>query len=161
MREICLFGSSSRTTRSPFNAAIAAAGAAVVLAGSLSVFPEPARADALCGPNEARYVDTFVAGLQPFAPRVTKTGRFAIKDEHPGNGTAVVVISFADHGKTLFVHKVAADQGASATVVTQGTTKSGDPGLSVALEQGNLGSCVYGVSVRDGRFVAVPRGLKR
>lgn len=161
MRKIFRFWSSSRTPRSPSVLAIAAAGTAVVLTGLLALFCEQAYADALCGPNEARYVDTVVAGLQQFAPRMTKTGRFAIKDEYPGNGTAIVAISFADHGKTLFVHRVAADKGASATVMTQGTTKAGDPGLSVALQQGNLGSCVYGVFVRDGKFVAVSRGLKR
>jgi hypothetical protein len=133
----------------------------VVFTALLSLFSEQANADSLCGPDEARYVDTVVAGLQQFVPKMTKTGRFSVKNEYPGNGTAFVAISFADRGKVLFQHRAAADKSASATVMTPGTTKAGDPGLSVALQQGNLGSCTYGVFVRNGKFVAVSQGLKR
>jgi hypothetical protein len=161
MRGFSRFWSRPSMLRSPSVVAMAAAGTAVVLAGSLPPFCEQAHADALCGPDESRYVDTVAAGLQQFVPKMTRSGRFAIKDEYPGNGSAIVVISFADHGKTLFVHRVAADKGASATVLTPGTTKGGDPGLSIALQQGNLGSCTYSVFVRDAKFTVIPRGLKR
>lgn len=123
---------------------------------------DQARADELCGPAEVRYVERIVTGMQQFAPKVTKTGGFAIKEESPGDGTQVLVISFADRGKTIFVHPVpVADPTVTPTVISPGKTKSGNPEFSVGLIQGNQGACDYSVFVREAKFVVVSRGFVR
>ena len=120
-----------------------------------------ARADEVCGPSHARYVEKVAAEMQQFAPRVTKTGIFSITEEYPGNGTEILVISFVDRGKTLFVYRVRDDAESTATTISPGKTRRGDPGFAVALIQGSLGSCEYGVFVRDGKFMVSAKGLKR
>lgn len=145
----------------PPSVSASAAAAAVVAMGLLCLGCELALADQICGdPGDAQYVAKIAAGMQQFAPKVTKTGGFAIKEDYPGNGTAVLTISFVDRGKTLFVHRVNDYTSASATVMRAGKTKGGEPGFSVALVQGKLGACVYNVFVRDAKFAVVSLGLK-
>jgi hypothetical protein len=93
------------------------------------------------------------AGMQKFAPKMTRTGSFVVKDEYPGNGSSAAVITFVDRGNIVFVYRVNGSKMASATTVRPGKTKSGEPGLSVALTQGSLGDCVYSVVAREGKFV--------
>jgi len=69
-----------------YSSAIAAAGAAT-LTGFLVLCVQPARADAMCGPEDSKYVEKIAAGLQPLAPKVTKTGAFVVKSEYPGDTT--------------------------------------------------------------------------
>ena len=116
-------------------------------------------ADQICGAAEARYVYELAAGMEQFAPKVTKTGGFAIKEEYPGDGTAFLVISFMDRGKMIFNHRVRNPLEASATIRPH-KTKGGYPGFDVALRQGHLGECEYSVVVRDAKFVVLIRGLK-
>jgi hypothetical protein len=159
MRPILRYWKTSGTP-SPSVSPFAAAGAAAAI-GLLSMGCDGARADEVCGsPADAQYVAKIATGMQQFAPKVTKTGGFAIKEDYPGNGTAVLTISFVDRGKTLFVHRVADYKSASATVMRAGKTKGGDPGFSVALVQGKLGACVFNVFVRDAKFAVVSLGLK-
>lgn len=133
-----------------------------VLTCLLSIGCGQARADELCGPAGVRYVEKIAAGMQQFAPKVTKTGGFAIKEESPGDGTQVVVIAFADRGKTIFVHRVpVADPIVTPTVISPGKTKSGNPEFSVGLIQGNQGACDYSVFIREAKFVVVSRGFVR
>ena len=117
-------------------------------------------ADQVCGATEAQYVYELVAGMEQFAPKVTKTGAFVIKEEYPGDGTAVLVISFIDSGKMIFDHRVRDASGASATTIRPHKTKDGYPGFAVALTQGHLGKCEYSVAVRDAKFEIVMYGLK-
>jgi hypothetical protein len=115
----------------------------------------------MCGPTEAQYVEKLAAGMQQFAAKVTKTGSFLIKEEYPGDGTQVLIISFLDRGKTLFVHRVTGNPLATATTMRPGKIKSGEPGFSIALVQGKLGACEYSTFVHDGKFLVVARGVKR
>ncbi|MDP2028163.1 MAG: hypothetical protein Q8K12_00790 [Thiobacillus sp.] len=117
-------------------------------------------ADQPCGAAEAQYVDELVAGMAQFAPKVTKTGGFAITEEYPGDGTAVLVISFMDRGKMVFDHRVRNYPQASTTTIRPHKTKGGYPGFAVALGQGHLGNCEYSVAVRDAKFVVAILGLK-
>ena len=134
---------------------------AALLTALVPMCCEQARADEICGPSQARYAERVAAGMQQFAPRVTKTGTFAIKEEYPGNGIEILVVSFVDRGKTLFAHQVRDDAESTATTIRPGKTRGGDPGFAIALTQGSLGACEYGVFVRDGKFVVTPKGLKR
>ena len=117
-------------------------------------------ADQICGAAQARYVYELAAGMEQFAPTVTKTGGFAIKEEYPGDGTAFLLISFMDRGKMIFSHRVRNDPGVSVTTIRPHKTKGGYPGFDVALGQGHLGDCEYSVVVRDAKFVVLIRGLK-
>lgn len=130
------------------------------LAGMTAFWSQPTLADEICGAAEEQYVQKIAAGMQQFAKSVTNTGSFVVNEQHPGNGTAFLLITFNDRGKVLFVHRVQASPQASATTARPGKTKAGDPGLAVSLVQGNLGSCEYAIFVRDGRFVVSSRGLK-
>jgi hypothetical protein len=156
----CWFGSGSGLPRSRVVSSIAAASAAVLM-GSLSFGCEQAWADEVCGPGEAHYAESVAAGLQPFAAKTTKTGHFAFKDDYPGNGSAAVVISFLDNGRTLFSHRVIQYKDATGTAMTPGKTKSGEPGFKLSLLQGTMGACEYGVFVRNQKFVVVSMGLKQ
>lgn len=119
------------------------------------------QADESCGQTELRYVQAITAEMQAFAPKVTKTGRFAIKDVPSGDGTQRIAISFADRGTMIFVHRIAGDPNATTTVIRPGKTGSGAPGFTVALVQGRLGACEYSVFIRDAKFVVAPRGNHR
>ena len=89
----------------------------MVLTGWVSLCCDQAWGDQICGPAEAQYVEKLVAGMQQFAAKVTKTGRFLINKEYPGDGTEVLVVSFVDRGKTLFVHKILGNPLAAATMI--------------------------------------------
>ena len=91
-------------------------------------------ADQICGPAEARHVYELVAGMEQFAPKVTKAGSFAIKEEYPGDGTAFLMISFMDRGKMIFNHRVGNPIEVSASIRPH-KTKGGYPGFDVALTQ--------------------------
>jgi len=119
-----------------------------------------ARADQVCGAAEEQYTLKLASGLQPFASSVTKTGMFSVKDEHPGNGRTQHVITFTDHGKTIFVHRVS-DGVETTSTLRPGKSKTGEPGIGISLAQGSLGSCEYAVIFREGKFVAVSRGQKQ
>ena len=129
--------------------------------GAVTLMFGQARADEVCGPDQARYVAHLVDGIQPFAAKVSRTGAFAVKEEYPGNGSEVLIISFVDRGKPVFVHRVRDDPGSTATTIRPGKTQSGDPGFAVELTQGSLGTCTYAAHVRDGKFVVAAKGLKR
>lgn len=152
--------SSSRTPEPPSISGIVAA-SLVALTTFTSLCGERAWADQVCGPAEAQYVEKLAAGMQQFAPKVTKTGGFAVKEEYPGDGTEVLVVSFVDRGKSLFVHRLPGNPQATATTMRPGKTKSGEPGFVVALLQGKLGACEYSVFVHDGKFLVASRGFKR
>lgn len=137
-------------------AAVAATYAAICV-----LWSPPALADEICDLAQQQYVEALAAGMQKFASKLTQTGSFSVKDEYPGNGLSVAVITFVDRGNVVFVHRVTGSKSASATIVRPGKTKSGEHGLSVALTQGSLGNCMYSVFPKDGRFVAAFRGLKR
>lgn len=133
-----------------------------VLTCLVSLGCEQARADELCGLAEVRYVEKIAAGMQQFASKVTKTGGFAIKEESPGDGTQVFVVSFAERGKTTFVHRVpVVDPIVTPIVISAGRTKSGNPEFAVGLIQGNRGACDYSVFVREAKFVVASRGFVR
>ena len=159
MHKISRLWSSLQMPRSLSISAISAAGA-VVLTGLISLCCEQARADEPCGPAEAQYVKKIATGMQMFAPKVTRAGGFAVKKEYPGDTTETVVISFVDHGKTLFVHRITGISALTPTEIRPGKTKGGDPGFLVVLAQGNIGECQYGMFVHDGKFVVVSRGVK-
>jgi hypothetical protein len=127
----------------------------------LSICPGSAWADEMCGPSELKHVEGVAARLQPYASKVTKTGSFVVKAEYPGNATESIAVSFMDHGKPIFVHRIT---GIAATMPTEfrpGKTKSGDPGMLVVLSQGNIGECQYAMLLRGGKFVVMPRGYKQ
>lgn len=158
MRKVSRLWSSFQMPRSLSVSAISAAGA-VVLMGLIS-FCEQARADEACGRNEAQYVEKIATGMQMFAPKVTKSGRFAVKNEYSGDTTSTIVISFVDQGKTLFAHKITGISALTPTEMRPGKTKDGDPGFLVILAQGNIGECQYSMFVHAGKFVVVSRGVK-
>lgn len=116
-------------------------------------------ADQICGPAEARQVYELVAGMEQFAPRVTKTGGFAIKEEYPGDGTAFLLISFIDRGKMIFNHRVSNPIELAASIHPH-KTNGEYPGFDIALRQGRLGECEYRVVVRDSKFVVLILGFK-
>lgn len=116
-------------------------------------------ADQICGPAEARYVYELVDAMAQYAPKVTKTGSFAVKEEYPGDGTAFLIISFTDRGNMIFKHRVSNSIELSA-VIRPHKIKSDFPGLDIALTQGRLGECQYSIVVRDGKFVVLIRGFK-
>lgn len=133
----------------------------LLILGLLSLGPHIVRADSPCQPenNDIAYPKGIAAAIQKFAPKVTKTGNFVIKDEFPGEGH-FIVISFVDGGKTLFTHTTRNFELATATEIKAGKTKDGDPGFSVALVQGHLGECRYNVLFRDAKFVVIDKGFK-
>jgi hypothetical protein len=90
---------------------------------------------------------------------MTNNGTFPVTNEYPGTGT-IHVITFADRGKTIFVHRLSDGVEASATL-RSAKSRAGEPGIGVSIDQGHLGSCEYGVYFHDGKFVVVSRGLKR
>lgn len=132
---------------------------AFVIAALLSSGCVSARADQICGPAEERYAQRLASAMQRFAARMTNTGTFLVTNEYPGTGT-IHVITFADRGKTIFVHRLSDGVEASATL-RPGKSRAGEPGIGVSIDQGHLGSCEYGVYFHDGKFVVVSRGLKR
>ena len=146
-----------RQDSSTRSAAAASSSLAVLLALAFG----HAQADDRCGPAELQFAQTIAAGMQPFAIKVTKTGRFAFKDEYSGDGSQRVAISFADRGKTIFVHRIAGDPNATATAMRPGRTKSGELGFTVALVQGHSGACEFDVFVSGAKFVVAPRGFAR
>lgn len=156
MRKVPRLWSCVNLPRPRLISGVAAAGLGM-LAGLLSLGYDQAKADELCGPEELRYPQKIAAEMQQFAPKVTRSGRFVIKEELSGDGSQRLAISFADHGKTNFVHRVSGDPMATATVMRPGKSKNGTPGFTIALVQGRLGACEYSVFVRDATFVVVPR----
>ena len=134
----------------------------VLVAALLSLGAEPLRADQICDPanEEAGYVKKIAADMQRFAPKVTKTGIFAFKEEYPGDGTSVWIISFSDRGNNLFMYRLKVDGATELTVEPDKSIGDG-PGFMFVIRQGSLGQCRYSVSVRDAKFVVVDRGLKQ
>lgn len=118
-------------------------------------------ADEVCGPENVQYVEKVAAEMQQFASKVTKTGNFSIREEYPGDGTALHVISFVDHRKTFFIFRVADFPLASATIMRPSKIIGSYPGLIVLLVQGSIGSCEYNVLFRNAKFIAESTGLKR
>jgi len=117
-------------------------------------------ADAMCGPDDSKYIEKIAAGLQPFAPKVTKTGVFVVKSEYPGDGTGSILVSLVDHGKPVFFHRVSGITALVNLEMRAGKTTGGEPGLLALLGQGNLGECQYSLVVRSGKFVVSPRGFE-
>lgn len=159
MRKVSRLWSSLEMIRSLPVSVISAAGA-VVLTGLISLCCEQARADEPCGRNDAQYVEKIATRMQMFGPKVTKTGRFAVTHEYPGDTTSTIVISFVDQGKTLFVHRITGISELTSTEMRPGKTKDGDSGFLVILAQGNIGECQYSMFVHAGKFVVVSRGVK-
>lgn len=131
-----------------------------VLTGLIPICSEQARADEPCGRDDYQYVERIASGMQIFASKVTKSGRFTVKEEYPGDTTETIVVSFSDHKEKLFVHKIVGISALTPTEFRPSITKGGDPGFIVILAQGNIGECQYSMFVRNERFVVIPRGVK-
>lgn len=151
---------SQNAQASRFETAVAAVGASV-LACLCCLSPRQAHADAMCGPDDAKYVETIAARLQADASKVTKDGAFVVKNEYPGDGTATIVVSFVEHGKASFAKRITGIAATTPTELRPGKTKTDEPGLLVVLAQGNIGECQYSLLVRGGKFVVMPRGYKQ
>ena len=103
--------------------------------GAVTLMFGQARADEVCGPDQARYVAHLVDGIQPFAAKVSRTGAFAVKEEYPGNGE-VLIIPFVDRGKPVFVHRVRDDPPRQDPVRRSRLCRRADP-----RQPGNLHLC--------------------
>ena len=158
MRKTFQFWSSSRTFWSRATSFKITA-TALAITSLLSLYCNQSWADEFCGATEAQYVDELLAGMEQFALQVTRGGSFSIKVDYPGNETAVLVISFKDRGKTLFVHQAHAFPLVD-TEIRPDKTKGGYPGFVVALTQGHLGECEYSVVVHGAKFVVAKSGFK-
>ena len=155
MRKVSTLLTISRKPALPSVSRMAATGV-LALTGLFLLHGNEVSADEFCTSDETRYVEKIAAGMQQYAPMVTKTGNFAAKNESAGDGIGFLVVSFSDRGKTLFIHRFQ-DEQLDATTMRPGKTKSGDPGFTVYLRQGQLGSCEYAVIVRDRKFVIASR----
>jgi hypothetical protein len=117
---------------------------------------DPAFADPMCGQSEEVYLQKLLNGLQPYAQKVSASGKFITKEEH-GNGGMAIRFSFIDQGKPQFSVRSPETGGEWAAIGARpGKTRSGQPGFSFYFNQGNTGACETSIFVKDGRFVHTP-----
>ncbi|MDE1947127.1 MAG: hypothetical protein KGL43_13595 [Burkholderiales bacterium] len=120
-----------------------------------------ASSDETCGPSESQCVNSIAGDLQGFAPKMTKSGRFTVKEEYPDGAPATTVLSFLDRGQTAFTRRIAQYDNSTGTAFDPGAKKCGLPGLKVQLLQGTMGACVYYIAFRENRFRVYSSGLKQ